>query len=167
MTIDAHIHFWRYDPAEYGWIDDSMAALRRDCLPDEARREMDHAGIDACVAVQARQTLDETRWLLALADAHPFIAGVVGWVDLQADDVYGQLEEFATHSKLVGIRHIVQSEADEEGVWNHPAGEARSTMLEERCRARQGRCMTLRRPACMVIEVGRWCRRRRFACDVG
>ena len=74
---------------------------------------MDHAGIDACVAVQARQTLDETRWLLALADAHPFIAGVVGWVDLQADDLYGQLEEFATHSKLVGIRHIVQSEADD------------------------------------------------------
>ena len=113
MTIDAHVHFWRYNPAEYGWIDDSMAALRRDFLPDEARGEMNHADVDACVAVQARQTLDETRWLLALADAHPFIAGVVGWVDLQADDVRSQLEQFATHPKLVGIRHIVQSEADD------------------------------------------------------
>jgi len=113
MKIDAHLHFWRYNPAEYGWIDDSMAALRRDFLPDEARGEMNHAGVDACVAVQARQTLDETRWLLALADAYPFIAGVVGWVDLQADDVRSQLEQFARHPKLVGIRHIVQSEADD------------------------------------------------------
>jgi L-fuconolactonase len=113
MKIDGHQHFWRYNPAEYGWIDDSMAALRRDFLPGDARREMAHAGIDACVAVQVRQSLEETRWLLALADANPFIAGVVGWVDLQADDVRGQIEQFATNQKLVGIRHIVQSEADD------------------------------------------------------
>ena len=111
--IDAHQHFWRYDPAEYDWIDDAMAGLRRDCLPDEALREMAGAGVDACVAVQARQTLDETRWLLALADAHPAIVGVVGWVDLQAADARTQLELFADHQKLVGIRHIVQSEPDD------------------------------------------------------
>ena len=92
MRIDAHQHFWHYDAAEYGWIDDSMAALRRDFLPARCCREMDAGGLDACIAVQARQTLDETRWLLALADAHPFIAGVVGWVDLQAADVDAQLE---------------------------------------------------------------------------
>jgi len=80
LRIDAHQHFWRYDPAEYGWIDDRMAALRRDFLPDESRREMTGAGFDACVAVQARQTDRETDWLLALADAHPFIVGVVGVV---------------------------------------------------------------------------------------
>jgi L-fuconolactonase len=113
VKIDAHQHFWRYDPAEYGWIDNSMAALRRDFLPLDARREMDRAGIDACVAVQARQSLEETRWLLALAGEHPFIAGVVGWVDLQADDVREGIEQFATNPKLVGIRHIVQSEADD------------------------------------------------------
>jgi L-fuconolactonase len=113
MHIDAHQHFWRYDPAEYGWIDESMAALRRDFLPQDAAREMERAGVDACVAVQARQTLEETRGLLALADAHPFIAGVVGWVDLQADDARAQLEQFAGHPKLVGIRHIVQDEADD------------------------------------------------------
>jgi len=111
--IDAHQHFWRYDPAQYKWIDDAMAALKRDCLPDEARREMASAGIDACVAVQARQTLDETRSLLALADASPAIAGVVGWIDLQAADARLQLELFADHQKLVGIRHIIQSEPDD------------------------------------------------------
>ena len=111
--IDAHQHFWRYDPAEYEWIDDAMAGLKRDCLPDEARRAMASAGIDACVAVQARQTLDETRSLLALADASPAIAGVVGWIDLQAADARLQLELFADRQKLVGIRHIVQSEPDD------------------------------------------------------
>jgi L-fuconolactonase len=113
MRIDSHQHFWRYNAAEYGWIDESMAPLRRDFLPDDARHEMDHAGIDACVAVQARQTLEETRWLLELADAYPFVAGVVGWIDLQADDVTAQLEPFARNTKLVGVRHIVQAEPDD------------------------------------------------------
>ena len=74
---------------------------------------MDRTGIDACIAVQARQTLEETRWLLELADAHPFIAGVIGWIDLQAEDVVAQLEPFAGHPKLVGVRHIVQGEPDD------------------------------------------------------
>ena len=111
--IDAHQHFWRYDPAEYAWIDDAMAGLRRDYLPDVAAREMTDAGVDACVAVQARQTLEETGWLLALADAHRAIAGVVGWVDLQSPDAQQQLEHVADHPKLVGLRHIVQSEPDD------------------------------------------------------
>jgi L-fuconolactonase len=111
--IDAHQHYWRYDPREYDWIGDDMRAIRRDCLPAEAQREMAATGFDAAVAVQARQTLDETRWLLALADGHPSIAGVVGWIDLQADDARRQLELVADHPKLVGIRHVVQSEPDE------------------------------------------------------
>jgi L-fuconolactonase len=113
MRIDSHQHFWRYTAAEYPWIDDSMAALRRDCLPSDLRREMDGAAVDACVSVQARQTLDETRWLLELADAHPFVAGVIGWVDLQADEAAGQLEEFVDHPKFLGVRHIVQGEPDD------------------------------------------------------
>ncbi len=71
------------------------------------------AAIDACVAVQARQTLEETRWLLELADAHPFVAGVIGWIDLQADDAAEQLERFVDHPKFVGVRHIVQAEPDD------------------------------------------------------
>ena len=130
MRIDAHQHFWRYDPAQYGWIDDTMAALRRDHLPAEAQREMARAGVDACVAVQARQTLEETRWLLALADAHPFIAGVVGWIDLQSPDARAQLEQFAPHPRLVGVRHIVQSEPDDRFMLR-PAFCAGLALLEE------------------------------------
>ncbi len=113
MNIDAHQHFWRYDPAEYGWIDESMSALRRDFLPHDLEPLLRAAGFDACVTVQARQTLDETRWLLDLAIENPFIAGVVGWVDLQSPAVERDLETFAGRRKLVGIRHIVQAEPDD------------------------------------------------------
>jgi L-fuconolactonase len=111
--IDAHVHFWRYNPLEYEWIDERLASLRRDFLPEDAAREMRAAGIDACVAVQVRQNLEETRWLLELARAHPFIAGIVGWVDLRAADLEVQLEALTAEPKLVGIRHIVQAEPDD------------------------------------------------------
>ena len=111
--IDAHQHFWRYGPAEYAWIDESLAALRRDFLPDEAAQDMARAGFHASVAVQACHTREETSWLLSLAGRHTFIAGVVGWVDLQADDVRAQLQQAASNPHLVGIRHIVQSETDD------------------------------------------------------
>lgn len=92
-----------------------MAILRRDFLPDESLQTMEQSGVDACVAVQARQSLDETRWLIGLADAHPSIAGVVGWIDLQAGaaNVRRQLDAFSGQAKLVGIRHIVQAEPDD------------------------------------------------------
>ena len=113
MRIDSHMHFWKYTAAEYGWIDDSMKVIRRDFLPADAKPEVEAAGFDAVVAVQARQTLEETRWLLELADQDPLVAGVVGWVDLQSPECRGQLEGFAQNKKLVGIRHIVQGEPDD------------------------------------------------------
>jgi L-fuconolactonase len=113
MRIDGHMHFWKYTAEEYGWLDDGMAKLRRDFLPQDAEPLVREAGFDAVIAVQARQTLEETRWLLELADQHPIIAGVVGWVDLQSEDARAQLERFAAHKKLVGIRHIVQGEPDD------------------------------------------------------
>jgi L-fuconolactonase len=113
MNIDAHQHFWVYDPREYGWIDDSMTALRRDFLPHDLKPELDRAGFQGSVAVQARQTIEETRWLLELAASSPFVLGVVGWVDLQSPDVRSQLQAFAQDPKLVGIRHIVQGEPDD------------------------------------------------------
>jgi len=119
QTIDTHQHFWRYSPAEYGWIDDTMASLRRNFLPEEARREMTVADVHASIAVQARQTVDETRWLLELAEGDPFIAGVVGWVDLQAADLDEQLDQLSRHPRLVGLRHIVQGEPD--GFLERPA----------------------------------------------
>lgn len=113
MRIDAHQHFWRYNPAEYEWIDDSMTSLRRDFLPEDLKNELDPAGFDRAIAVQARQTLEETRWLLELAEANPQVAGVVGWVDLRSPEVRSQLATFAPNPKLIGIRHIVQSESDD------------------------------------------------------
>jgi L-fuconolactonase len=82
MRIDSHQHFWRYSPAEYAWITDQMPELKRDYLPQDLRQLLDSINFDRCVAVQARQSLEETRWLLELAETYTFIAGVVGWVDL-------------------------------------------------------------------------------------
>ena len=114
MFVDAHQHFWIYNPSEYGWITDSMAAIRRDFLPEELRPELDRNGFCGSVAVQTRQTIEETRWLLKLAEESTWILGVVGWVDLCARDVRDQLANVAKHPKLVGIRHIVQSEVDDQ-----------------------------------------------------
>lgn len=111
--IDSHQHFWRYSPAEYDWIDDRMAILRRDFLPGDLRPLLDLTGVDGCIAVQAPQTLDETRFLLALAADAPWIRGVVGWVDLRSEEVDRQLDEFAGDARLVGVRHIAQSEPDD------------------------------------------------------
>ena len=113
MRVDSHQHYWRYDPAQYRWIDHTMRTLRRDFLPPDVEPAMTAAGFDRAIAVQARQTLEETADLLALADANPSVAGVVGWVDLQSGTVREQLQRFASHPKLVGIRHIVQSEPDD------------------------------------------------------
>jgi L-fuconolactonase len=113
MRVDAHQHFWKYDPAEYEWIDESMSAIRRDFLPEDLEPELERNQCQGSVAVQARQTLEETRWLLQLADGSQKILGVVGWVDLCSPDMRSQLSEFTRNPKLVGIRHIVQSEPDD------------------------------------------------------
>jgi len=112
MRIDAHQHFWHYNPEEYGWIDERMSGLRCDFLPSDLQPELERAGFDGSIAVQAQQTIEETRWLLELAAASPFILGVVGWVDLQSDNVRSQLEEFSGNPKLLGVRHVLQSEPD-------------------------------------------------------
>jgi L-fuconolactonase len=110
-VIDSHQHYWRYDAAEYDWIDESMSVIQRDFLPASAACEMRALGISTAIAVQARQSLDETRWLLQLANEHQTIAAVVGWIDLQSD-IDAQLAPFASNPKLTGVRHIVQAEPD-------------------------------------------------------
>ncbi len=98
---------------EYHWIDQSMTVLQRDFLPDDLKPELERNGFHGSVVVQVRQTLEETRWLLDLAERSPATLGVVGWVDLQSSEVRSQLKLFAQNAKLVGIRHIVQSEPDD------------------------------------------------------
>ena len=114
MNIDSHQHFWRYTAAEYPWMSDQLASLRRDYLPEHLAPLLAHAGLAGCVAVQAQQTVAEARWLLTLADAHPIIKGVVGWVDLQSERVEEQLAELAQHPRFVGVRHVVQDEAEDD-----------------------------------------------------
>jgi L-fuconolactonase len=113
MFVDAHQHFWVYNPDEYDWITDSMAVVRRDFLPKNLRPELDRNGFRGSIAVQTRQTIEETRWLLDLANESSWILGVVGWVDLCSKNVRSHLAALAKHPKLVGIRHIVQSEPDD------------------------------------------------------
>jgi L-fuconolactonase len=108
--VDSHHHLWRYTPEEYGWIDDAMQVLRRDFLPEDLEREALAAGVMATVAVQARQTVGETAWLLQLAAQSELIRGVVGWLPIAADDFPSALERFDAGPLLKGLRHVVQGE---------------------------------------------------------
>src|SRR5215213_9003880 len=113
MRIDSHQHFWEYDAAEYPWITDRLGRIRRSFLPPNLEPELKATGINGCIAVQARQTVEESRWLLGLSDRYPFIKGVVGWVDLGANDIERDLEELSMHAKFVGVRHVAQDEPDD------------------------------------------------------
>lgn len=113
MRLDAHQHFWNYSPEDYGWINANMAALRRNFLPQDLERLLASEGFDGSIAVQARQSLEETRWLLELAANNDIVKGVVGWVDLRSPDLPAQLDQLAHHSRLVGVRHVVQDEPDD------------------------------------------------------
>jgi L-fuconolactonase len=128
-TIDAHHHLWRYNPLEYGWIDDEMAALRRDFLTKDLIEAMASADVDGTVAVQARQTLEETRWLLDLADDCEAIRGVVGWAPIAGEDFPGCMEEFDGREKLKGLRHVIQSEKDEHYILREDFNSGIRTML--------------------------------------
>jgi L-fuconolactonase len=112
LTVDAHVHLWRYHPAELDWISDEMGGLRRDFGADDVARVFAEAGVRGGVAVQARSTLAENDFLLAEQAASSAILGVVGWVDLRAADVASVLERYA--GRLAGVRHIVQSEPDDD-----------------------------------------------------
>ena len=113
MRLDAHQHFWHYHPQQHVWMTDQMAVLRRDYLPTELAPLLQSLQFDGTIAVQARQMLEETEWLLQLSEQHDFIQGVVGWVDLRAPHVREQLERYARHPRLVGVRHVVHDEPDD------------------------------------------------------
>lgn len=114
MKIDAHQHFWKFNENDFGWISGEMRSIRRDFLPDDLSLELSKTGFDGSVAVQARQSMEETQWLLALAEKYSFIKGVVGWVDLCSHDVDEQLETLAFNPKLIGVRHVIQDEPDDQ-----------------------------------------------------
>lgn len=113
LRIDAHQHFWNYAQEQFGWIDSSMGILRRDFLPEHLKPEIDRSGVHGVVAVQARESFEETRWLLDLSQANPFIRAVVGWVPLTDADVEETIGPLLARGPLRGLRHILQGEADD------------------------------------------------------
>jgi L-fuconolactonase len=110
-TVDAHLHLWRYNAEEFGWIGDDMGSLRRNYLAADATAVAKADGIARIIAVQARPSLQENDFLLSAADACERIAGVVGWIDLKSDDVAETVARYAAHPRFVGVREMVQSEA--------------------------------------------------------
>lgn len=112
MTIDSHQHFWTFDPIRDSWITDDMSVIQRNFYPEDLQPTLQQNGIDACVAVQADQSLAETRFLLDLAVKNDFVKAVVGWIDLQADDIDEQLSKWKSEKKLAGFRHVLQAEPD-------------------------------------------------------
>ena len=118
MIIDAHQHFWIYDPVRDSWIDESMQILKRNFLPEDLTSIIKENSIDGTIAVQADQSENETNFLLGLAEKNTWISGVVGWVGLMAQDIEEKLEHFSSYKKLKGFRHIVQAEPDENFMLN-------------------------------------------------
>ena len=114
MTIDSHQHFWIYDAVRDAWINDQMTRIRRNFLPEDLLPVLQANGVDGCVAVQADQSEVETIFLLALAEKYShFVKGVVGWVDLRAEDLYEKLEYYSQYELLKGFRHVAQAEPDD------------------------------------------------------
>ena len=114
MMIDSHHPLGVWYAGGCAWVDDSMSVLKHDYLPEDLALELENSRISGTVVIQARQILEETRWLLELADENSFIKGVVGWLDLRSPDLEQQLLKFATHPKLVGVRHVIHDEADDD-----------------------------------------------------
>src|SRR4051794_40379007 len=115
-TIDAHQHFWQLSrPFHYEWLDmPDLAPIRRDYLPEDLEPLLRAEGVDRSIFVQTQHDLEENRWVLDLAHRHPFLAGVVGWVDLASEDCERQVLEFRADPKFVGVRHVVQDEPDDD-----------------------------------------------------
>jgi L-fuconolactonase len=111
--IDSHQHFWIFDPVRDSWIDDSMQKIQRDFLPQDLSTLLSENQFSGCVAVQASQSEEETNFLLDLASKNDFIKGVVGWVDLRAENISERLSHFSQFEKLKGFRHVVQGEPDD------------------------------------------------------
>jgi len=112
MIIDTHQHFWQYNPVKHDWIDDEMALIRRDFLPQDLKPIYKEHGIAGCIAVQADHTLTENTFLLNLASEYDFIKGIIGWIDFKSDAVQADIDYYSEMPLMKGYRHVVQGEAD-------------------------------------------------------
>lgn len=112
MRIDSHQHFWQYHPVKDAWITEEMKTIQRDFMPHDLLPLLQESKMDGCVAVQADQSEAESEFLLKLAAENEFIKGVVGWIDLRADNLEEKLQYYKRFEKMKGFRHIVQAEPD-------------------------------------------------------
>jgi L-fuconolactonase len=112
VRVDAHQHLWHYDAEEFSWIDEEHRDIRRDFLTRDLQAAMSSARVNGSVATQARQSIEETEWLIDVARTFPGIYGVVGWLPLLSDALDEHLEHFSAEPLLKGLRHVVQSEPD-------------------------------------------------------
>jgi L-fuconolactonase len=110
QRIDAHQHFWNYDPVRDSWITEEMSVIRRDFGPADLEPLLKEQGFNGCVVVQSDQSDKENRFQLANAEQHDFIRGIVGWVDFEVSDLEAQLEQWKQFPKLKGFRHILQGD---------------------------------------------------------
>lgn len=113
QRIDSHHHFWLYSADEYRWISEPMSVLRKDFLPSHLLAETRPTHVDGVISVQARQSEEETSWLLSLADTQDWIMGVVGWLPLANTTIRQTMNRFRNEKKLCGLRHVVQDESDD------------------------------------------------------
>jgi len=109
--IDSHQHFWKFDPVRDSWINDDMQVIQKDFLPADLLPVLQENGFDGCITVQSDQTEAENNFQLKNASENDFIKGVVGWVDLQADNIEDRLSYYSQFPKLKGFRHVLQGEA--------------------------------------------------------
>lgn len=115
MKIDAHQHFWELDRFDYDWLNAcELEPIRRDYVPADLSPHLKACGIDRSIFVQTRHEVEENRWVLSLCEANPFLAGIVGWVDLASEECEEQLLAFKDHPKFLGIRHVTQDEPDDD-----------------------------------------------------
>lgn len=110
MIIDSHQHFWIYEKEKHAWIDDSMAIIRKDFLPEDLKPIYEASGVDGCIAVQADQHVKENDFLLEQAKKHDFIKGIIGWVDFQSTRLEKDLDYYSEFPNIKGYRHVVQAE---------------------------------------------------------
>ena len=109
-AIDAHQHFWKFDPVRDSWIDADMAVLQKDFLPNDLILHLQENNFEGSVVVQSAQSEEENLFQLDNAARHNFIKGVVGWVDLQATNVEERLTYYSSFNMMKGFRHVLQGE---------------------------------------------------------
>src|SRR5437870_9231596 len=130
MIIDSHQHFWQLSRGDYAWLTPKLKPLYRDFFPQDLQPYLAKSGIDGTILVQAAATMEETQFLLGIAEKNEFVKGVVGWVNMEAENASALIHHLAQNQYLVGIRPMIQDIADTDWMLTHCLTPAYETMIE-------------------------------------